>query len=160
MLGFQQNCAFVEVSCFSPKEAHSIHRLYVYIIIKELESLERNIQKNIYAFIIVKSKSRTLYQIVCFMTKKDERRITNILLPNKKIIKGEDMQFEVEKEPWVTYKLSDGTRLNIKLIVGKISRGIEPNTGNIFRHPVTGEPYYSVLHNVLISADVPESLMK
>jgi len=91
---------------------------------------------------------------------KVSRRITFARLPDGRRIKCEDIDFEVENEPWVIYKLNDGTVLKIKVVVGKISRGIDPTTGDILRNPATGEPYYNVLHNLLILAEVPESLMK
>jgi len=89
-----------------------------------------------------------------------ERRITRARMPDGTLIKCQDLDFEVECEPWARYKLKDGTILKIKVVVGKISRAIDPKTGEIFRNPETGEPFYNVLHNVLLIAEVPESLMK
>lgn len=94
------------------------------------------------------------------MTNEAEKRITRARLPDGTIIRCEDLDFEVENEPWSIYKLGDGTILKVKIVVGKVSRGIDPKTGGILRHPETGEPYYNVLHNVLLMAEVPESLME
>ncbi len=94
------------------------------------------------------------------MSPEVRRRITLARLPDGRKVKCEDIGFEVENEPWVIYKLDDGTVLKIKVVVGKISRGIDPKTGGILRNPETGEPFYSVLHNILIMAEVSESLMK
>lgn len=94
------------------------------------------------------------------MSKEPERRITNAKLPDGRVIRCQDLDFEVESEPWAKYKLQDGTIVKAKIIVGKVSRGIDPATGGVFRNPATGEPFYSVFHNVLIMAEVPESLME
>lgn len=94
------------------------------------------------------------------MTPKPEKRITRARLPDGTIVTCQDLDFEVENEPWLIYKLEDGTILKMKVVVGKVSRGFDPKTGGILRNPVTGEPYYNVLHNVLLMAEVPESLME
>jgi hypothetical protein len=89
-----------------------------------------------------------------------EKRITHARMPDGTLVKCQDLDFEVESEPWARYKLKDGTMLKVKVVVGKISRAIDPKTGGILRNPETGEPYYNVLHNVFLMAEVPESLMK
>jgi len=94
------------------------------------------------------------------MASKIPRRISFAKLPDGKVIKCEDIDFEIEKEPWAIYKLKDGTVLKVKVVVGKVSRGIDPTTGGILRNPSTGEPFYNVFHNVLIMAEVAENLMK
>ena len=94
------------------------------------------------------------------MTQESERRITRARLPDGTIVNCQDLDFEVEKEPWVEYKLQDGTILKVKIVVGKVSRAIDSRTGGILRNPATGEPFYNVFHNVLIMTEIAESLMK
>jgi hypothetical protein len=67
--------------------------------------------------------------------------------------KGEEIDFEIEKEGWNIYILNDGTKLKMKSVVANIIRLEEYK-------PDTGEPVYMINASPVIAADVPESLRK
>jgi hypothetical protein len=75
-------------------------------------------------------------------------------------IKAKDLKFETVKEDWNMYKLEDGTILRVKLVAGKISRGIDPETGEIFYLEDKGEPLYNITYSLVIIADVPKDLLR
>jgi len=92
------------------------------------------------------------------MQEKKTRRITTIPSPSGNI-RGEDLDFKIIKEDYNVYELEDGTILKVKVIAGKISRGIDPDTGGIYYLP-DGEPLYNVRHQIAVYAEVPEKLRK
>lgn len=86
--------------------------------------------------------------------------LSEIYIPGPQgMIKGKELTFEVEEESWNVYKLEDGTILRVKLIATKIARGLDPETGDIFYLPL-GEPMYNIRHTVVVSAQVPNELLK
>ncbi len=64
----------------------------------------------------------------------------------------EDREIVEEKTPWNTFKLDDGTVLKIRLNVTSVQRAIEK------WDPATGNPWYSVTHNVTIRLRAPAKL--
>ena len=58
--------------------------------------------------------------------------------------------FEVEKELWNEYKLANGDRVRIKIVVGKIFRGLDAEGNPEFT--VEGDPDIVVRHQVHITA--------
>jgi len=76
------------------------------------------------------------------------------------MIKAKDLKFKVIKEDWNEYELEDGTIIRVKLIATKISRGIDPKTGNIFYIEDRGEPLYNVRHSEVVNVDIPKDLLK
>ena len=68
--------------------------------------------------------------------------------------KGEEVDFESQKEEWNTYKLADGSTLKVKLVLV-----------NVVRSPTKfdplGKPIYGITsQNILRVIDVPDKLMK
>lgn len=78
----------------------------------------------------------------------------------KGMIRAKDLEFETLKEDWNVYKLEDGTIIKVKLIVGKISRGIDTETGDIYYLEDTGEPFYNVRSRTMVIAEIPNKLLK
>jgi len=64
----------------------------------------------------------------------------------------EDLEFRVIKENWNEYKLKDGTKLNIKLVITTIAR--------TDLYDQRGEPIYSIQSQILVKAVVPRELRK
>ncbi len=58
------------------------------------------------------------------------------------------IEFMVVSEPWVKYKLEDGTKLFVKLVVAKVNRGFDQN----------GQPAYSVNSQNVVASHVPDPL--
>jgi len=87
-----------------------------------------------------------------------KKTFTEARTPEGETIKAQDLEFKTLKEEWNEYKLEDGTILKIKLVAGKISRGIDKQ-GKIYYLP-NGEPLYHAMFNWLIIAEVPEKLRK
>lgn len=75
-------------------------------------------------------------------------------------IDGEVLSYDIVKEDWNKYQLEDGSLIKVRLIVNKIARGIDPETGDILRVPDSGEPYYNINYSVEVVAEVPEKLME
>ena len=75
------------------------------------------------------------------------------------MIRGKELKFITKKEDWNIYELEDGTIFKAKLIATKIVRGIDPKTGDIFYLPI-GEPLYNIRHTTIVSAEVPEGLLR
>jgi len=88
-----------------------------------------------------------------------EKRITYPIPSPTGVISGEDLDFKALKEDANVYELEDGTILRVRIVAGKISRGIDPATNSIYYLP-DGEPLYNVRYNVVITAEVPQSLRK
>jgi len=68
-------------------------------------------------------------------------------------IPAEEMEFEVEKEGWSVYLLSDGTRIKMKNIVARVLRLVD-------RYKEDGEPLYLLQGSPVISSIVPQNLKK
>lgn len=64
----------------------------------------------------------------------------------------EDLEFRVIKENWNEYKLKDGTKLNIKLVITTIAR--------TDLYDQRGEPIYGIQSQILVKAVVPRELRK
>jgi hypothetical protein len=75
------------------------------------------------------------------------------------IIDALDLKFKVINEDWNVYDLEDGTQLRVRINVSKISRGIDPKTGEVFIGP-TGEPFYNVVANTTMVANVPKETLE
>ena len=77
-----------------------------------------------------------------------------IRLPDGRVVDAVKLDFEPLKECWYEYKLSDGSKLKIKLTVTGVFRTEDYD-------PVTGEPRYVVYsQNTVIALDIPEKLIK
>ena len=70
------------------------------------------------------------------------RTITMIDGPTGQI-QAEDLDYKTVREDWNIYELEDETRLKVKLVVAKISRGLDPKTNKPYFLP-NGEPLYNV----------------
>jgi hypothetical protein len=66
---------------------------------------------------------------------------------------AEEIDFEVEKEPWNSYILHDGTQLRMKTVVSEVAR-----LEGMFNQD--GDPIYLVKTSNVVSAVVPENLKK
>ncbi len=75
-------------------------------------------------------------------------------------IKGLDLEFKTVKEDWNVYELEDGTIIKAKIVVSKIQRGIDPETGEIYYIPGRGEPLYNIRNTLIVSSEIPEELLK
>lgn len=78
----------------------------------------------------------------------------------KGMIRAKNLEFETLKEDWNIYKLEDGTIIKAKLVVGQISRGINPETEEIYYIEGTGEPLYNIRSRNVVIAEVPKELLK
>ena len=58
--------------------------------------------------------------------------------------------FEAETELWNAYKLANGDRVRVKLVVHKIFRGLDAQGNPEFT--ADGDPYIVVRHQIQISA--------
>ena len=64
---------------------------------------------------------------------------------------GEDVDFTEEREHWNTYKLSDGTRLKVKLVLRGVKRLKKWNPD--------GSPMYLIYsQNIVRAVDIPKEL--
>lgn len=88
------------------------------------------------------------------------RRITRVPLPDGRLIDAEDLEFKIIKEDFNLYELEDGTILKLKIVAGKISRGIDPATGGILYQPKGSEPFYNIRSQTVMMAQVPDKLLK
>ena len=70
-----------------------------------------------------------------------------------KNVKAEEIEFEVEKEPWSVYRLADGTVVRMKQALVSIARLIDV-------YKPDGEPVYTFKASGIVHVDVPESLKK
>src|SRR3990170_3084248 len=66
------------------------------------------------------------------------------------LAKGEAVEFMVKREPWVRYKLADGTRLFGRVVVTKVVRTRE--------YEPTGEPVYAWFNQAIFTSIAPETL--
>jgi len=70
-----------------------------------------------------------------------------------KNVKAEEIELEVEKEPWSVYRLADGTVVRMKQALVSIARLIDV-------YKPDGEPVYTFKASGIVHVDVPESLKK
>ena len=68
-----------------------------------------------------------------------------------KTVPAEELLFDVEKEPWSSYKLEDGTTLKFKQVLAKVCR-----VTGVFKPD--GEPIYVFQIGGITHADVPDNL--
>ncbi|HEY5620140.1 MAG TPA: hypothetical protein VIK88_00610 [Candidatus Bathyarchaeia archaeon] len=66
------------------------------------------------------------------------------------LAKGEAVEFMVKREPWVRYKLADGTRLFGRVVVTKVVRTRE--------YEPTGEPVYAWFNQAIFTSIAPETM--
>jgi hypothetical protein len=78
--------------------------------------------------------------------------MTKIKTPDGKIHELTELDFDCEKEPWVEYKLIDGTIMKLKLVLGSIARSNQYNE--------KGEPYYFTQTMTQQRCIVPKELCK
>lgn len=72
-------------------------------------------------------------------------------ITQKDLMEGEDLDFEEESEQWNTYKLSDGTKLRIKLVLREVKR--------LKKWKPDGTPVYMINSmNIVRTVDIPEGL--
>lgn len=65
---------------------------------------------------------------------------------------GKEVEFEIIKEGWNEYKLKDGTKLRIKLVIIKVIRTNEYNPD--------GTPIYWARSQNVMYADIPKELIR
>jgi len=70
-----------------------------------------------------------------------------------KNVKAEEIEFEVEKEPWSVYRLADGTVVRMKQALVSIVRLVDV-------YKPDGEPIYTFKASGIVHTDVPELLKK
>jgi hypothetical protein len=67
------------------------------------------------------------------------------------IVEGEDVDFEEVEEHWNVYRLKDGTRLKVRLVLMGVKR--------LKKHSPDGSPIYVIQsQNVVRAVDVPNEL--
>lgn len=67
-----------------------------------------------------------------------------------KLVDGEEMEFTPIAEIWNSYKVKDGTIIQLKAIVTKIIK-------TKMKHPITGDPIYSISSQNVVNATMPKS---
>ena len=75
-----------------------------------------------------------------------------IKLPDGREIKGKKLNFETIKEEWNEYKLEDGTRLSIKIVISDMIRRNEISP--------LGEPVYQFSSQNIIKAKVSKRALE
>lgn len=85
-------------------------------------------------------------------TEKKEDMI-QIALPNGQMAGAVEVDYEIENEPWVTVRLSDGTVLKLRIQLNKIFRLDQYD-------PMTGDPAYFVQNALQIRSQVPAKLKR
>jgi len=88
-----------------------------------------------------------------------EKKTISIVGSPKGRIEAEDLDFKMIKEYWNVYELEDGSMLRVKPILGKVSRGIDPQTEKPYILE-NSEPLYSIRYKIEIAADVPRETLK
>ena len=69
-----------------------------------------------------------------------------------KMVDGVEMEFEDLEEKWNEYKVKDGTKIRIKLVVARIVKTEEYNQ--------EGDPIYFVNSQNILVANVPDNLKR
>lgn len=67
-------------------------------------------------------------------------------------VPGQEIEFETEKEEWNIYKLADGTKLKVKIVVGSIIR--------LNLYDPSGDPIYQMKATNAMIADIAATLKK
>lgn len=62
------------------------------------------------------------------------------------VVEGEAMQFTAIEDPWILYKVSDGTVLKLKVVVSDIIK--LPGTD-----PITGFPQYMIRSSNILAVE-------
>jgi hypothetical protein len=83
-------------------------------------------------------------------------KIRDITFPDGQTRKVKELDFEIISEPWAEYKLSDGTRLKLKIIGLKAYRVLYPD-GKPAYNP-EGDPFIIMRHNVQLSASEEDDI--
>ena len=78
--------------------------------------------------------------------------MTKIKTPDGKVHELIEIDFECEKEPWIEYKLSDGTIMKLKLVLASVARSDQLND--------RGEPFYFTQTMTQQRTFVPKELCK
>jgi hypothetical protein len=89
----------------------------------------------------------------------EKKQTISIVASPKGQVEAEDLDFKPTKEEWNAYELEDGTRLRVRAVVGKVSRGIDPETKKTYIL-ANGEPLYSIKYKLEITADVPRKTLQ
>lgn len=89
-----------------------------------------------------------------------EATFTKLIGPDGKEVWARDLDFEVINEGTGQYKLEDGTILEAKIVVGKISMAIEDIESGQPVYTDKGEPAYNLRHSVFVSVKVPPERYK
>lgn len=76
-----------------------------------------------------------------------------IRAPDGRVVNAEDIDFKVVKEEWNEYKLDDGTKLKVKLVLTSVIRTEDCD-------PMTGDPVYVIKTGNMLKAIVPDKLKK
>jgi len=71
-----------------------------------------------------------------------------------KKVEAEFIDFKPSKEEWNTYELEDGTKLRVKLVMVSVYRLKDEYI------PETEEPIYVIKSENVLSAKIPEELLK
>ena len=74
--------------------------------------------------------------------------------PDGSTVEAEVLDFKIEREDWVVYKLEDGTTLRMKVTLLKVGKAVD-GEGNV-RYKADGEPLYFTNQRVELVADVPD----
>lgn len=108
-----------------------------------------------------KAEDNQINKGFCVVETVKKKTITMVSHPEKpnEFLKAEDLEYKIVEEGWSTYELEDGSRLKIKTVAGKISRCIDPETGEIY-YDSSGEPLYNVRYHVNVIAEVNPELVK
>jgi hypothetical protein len=76
------------------------------------------------------------------------------LQANIDLSKGEEVDFENEKEEWNVYKLADGTTLKVKLVLVNV-------VGSRDKYDPLGNPIYGITsQNIVKVLNTPEKLKR
>ena len=78
--------------------------------------------------------------------------MTKIKTPDGKMHELTEMDFECEKEPWIEYKLADGSIMKLKLVLASVAKSDQFNE--------KGEPYYFTQTMTQQRTFVPKELCK
>jgi hypothetical protein len=68
-------------------------------------------------------------------------------------VKGERVNFDIDKENWNSYSLEDGTKIRMRLVVAQVIRLDGEYTPE-------GDPIYLVNSTNVVTTDVPDHLKK
>ncbi len=69
-----------------------------------------------------------------------------------KLVPGEEIEYEAEREGWNIYVLHDGTRMKVKVVVANIAR-LDTFNEN-------GDPVYMLNASLVVNPDIPDGLKR